>query len=348
MINIQRADQILFKEVSQLIEQTKERVALEINAELSLLYWSIGKMIQVEILKHQKAKYGDNTISILSEQLTRAFGKGWSDKQLRHCLRSAETFPDEEKFYVLSRKLSWTHIRTLMYIKDELKRDFYTELCIHEQWSSRQLRERIDSQLFERTAISRKPEETLASDLQLLRQSKRLSPELSFRDPYLLDFLGLEDKYSERDLESAILAELQHFILEFGHDFAFMERQKRITIDSEDYYIDLLFYHRSLRCLVAIELKLGNFKAAYKGQMELYLRYLEKNEMRKDENPPIGLLLCSGKNEEHIELMQLNQGNIRVAEYITKTIPKGKLMAKLQSSIELARKKLDYAADNDG
>jgi len=229
-----------------------------------------------------------------------------------------------------------------MYIKDELKRDFYSELCIHERWSSRQLQERIDSQLFERTTISRKPEETIASDLQALRTSKTISPDLSFRDPYILDFLGLGDKYSEHDLESAILAELQHFILEFGHDFAFMERQKRITIDHEDYYIDLLFYHRSLRCLVAIELKLGEFRAAYKGQMELYLRYLEKYEMREGENLPVGLLLCSGKNDEHIELLQLNQGNIRVAEYITQTIPKDVLIAKLHSSIELARKRLDY------
>lgn len=332
----------LFNEVSQLIEQTKKRVATEINAELSLLYWSIGKMIQVEVLNFKRAEYGESIIISLSEQLTRTYGKGWSAKQLRHCLHVVEIYPSEEKYSALRRQLCWTHIRTLMYIKDELKRDFYSELCIHERWSSRQLQERIDSQLFERTTISRKPEETIASDLQALRTSKTISPDLSFRDPYILDFLGLGDKYSEHDLESAILAELQHFILEFGHDFAFMERQKRITIDHEDYYIDLLFYHRSLRCLVAIELKLGEFRAAYKGQMELYLRYLEKYEMREGENLPVGLLLCSGKNDEHIELLQLNQGNIRVAEYITQTIPKDVLIAKLHSSIELARKRLDY------
>lgn len=347
MADIQIVGQTLFEEVSQLIESTRQRVATEINSELSQLYWTIGRMIQTEILKSNRAEYGENTINNLSEQLTKVYGKGWSEKQLRHCLRSAETFGNEEKFYALRRQLSWTHLRVLIYIKDDIKREFYTELCIHERWSSRQLRERIDSQLFERTAISRKPEETIAADLEVLRQNRELSPDLSFRDPYLLDFLGLGDKYSEKDLESAILAELQHFILELGHDFAFMERQKRITIDHEDYYIDLLFYHRSLRCLVVIELKLGDFKAAYKGQMELYLRYLEKHEMREGENLPVGLLLCSGKNDEHIELLQLNQGNIRVAEYITKTIPREELLAKLHSSIELAKQKIGYEADHD-
>lgn len=332
----------LFQEVSELIISARQRLASSINTELSMLYWSIGRKIQSEIIQDERAEYGGKTINNLSEQLTRAYGKGWSDKQLRHCLRSAETFEDEEKFYTLCRQLSWTHLKALIYIDDALKREFYTELCIHERWSSRQLQDRINSQLFERTAISRKPEETIALDLAMLRKSKEISPDLSFRDPYILDFLGLGDKYSEKDLESAILLELQHFILELGHDFAFMERQKRITIDHEDYYIDLLFYHRSLRCMVVIELKLGDFKAADKGQMELYLRYLEKYEMREGENLPVGLLLCSGKNDEHIELLQLNSGNIRVAEYITKTMPKAELMAKLHSSIEVARKRLSY------
>ena len=337
----------LFQDISALINSTRKRLASTINTELSILYWTIGKRIQTEILQMERAEYGEKTIHKLSDQLTLTYGKGWSDKQLRHCLRSAETFTDEEKFYALCRQLSWTHIKTLIYIEDPLKREFYTELCIHENWSSRQLQDRMNSQLFERTAISRKPEETIAADLEVLRLNKELSPDLSFRDPYLLDFLGLGDKYSEKDLESAILAELQHFILELGHDFAFMERQKRIAIDHEDYYIDLLFYHRSLRCLVVIEIKLGDFKAAYKGQMELYLRYLEKYEMREGENLPVGLLLCSGKNNEHIELLQLNQGNIRVAEYITRTVPKEELLAKLHSSIELARQKISYEADHD-
>jgi predicted nuclease of restriction endonuclease-like (RecB) superfamily len=177
----------------------------------------------------------------------------------------------------------------------------------YEHWSVRQLQERIKSLLFERTAISKKPEETIKRDLEQLKTKHSVSSDLVFRDPYILDFLGLSDNYSEKDLESTILAELQQFIIELGNDFAFLARQKRITIDNKDYYIDLLFYHRRLKSLVAIDLKIGEFEAGYKGQMELYLRYLEKYETIEGENLPIGLILCTGKNEEHIELMQLDK-----------------------------------------
>ena len=167
-----------------------------------------------------------------------------------------------------------------------------------------------------------------------------MSPDLVFRDPYFLDFLSLKNHYSEKDLESAILAELQDFIVELGSDFAFMARQKRITIDNDDYYIDLLFYHRRLRCLVVIELKIGKFTAADKGQVELYLRWLEKNEMQQGENPPIGLILCTHKNEEHVELLQLDKSNIRVADYLTELPAKKILEDKLHQSIERAKVKL--------
>ena len=191
--------------------------------------------------------------------------------------------------------------------------------------------------LYERTAISKKPEETIKQDLRKLQQDNQLSPDLVFRDPYLLDFLGLADTYSEKDLESTILAEMQRFITEMGSDFAFMARQKRITIDNRDYKIDLLFYHRRLKCLIAIDLKLGEFEAGHKGQMELYLRYLEKYEQVEGENTPIGLILCTGKNEEHVELMQLDKSNIRVAEYLTLLPSKAILQEKLHKAVEIAR-----------
>lgn len=339
MTDVIAKDTVLFSDISRLIVEARQRTAMQVNSELSLLYWSIGKRIRTEILNNERAEYGEKTIRQLSEQLTLEYGKGWSDKQLRHCLRSAETIQSEEKFYALRSQLTWTHIKSLMYIDDDLKREFYIELCIYEHWSSRQLQERINSLLFERTAISRKPEQTVANDLEILRKTGDITEDLSFRDPYILDFLGLADKYSERDLESAILSELQHFIMEFGQDFAFMARQKRITIDNDDYYIDLLFYHRSLRCLIVIELKIGEFEAAFKGQMELYLRYLEKYEQKAGENPPVGLILCSGKKTEHIELMQLHKSNIKVAEYLTSLPPKELLLKKLHQSIELAKSK---------
>jgi predicted nuclease of restriction endonuclease-like (RecB) superfamily len=228
---------------------------------------------------------------------------------------------------------------------DPLKRDFYIEMCKLEKWSSRQLQERVKSMLYERTAISKKPEETIQNELALLKNEQQLSADLVFRDPYFLDFLGLKDTYSEKDLETSILAELQRFIIELGSDFAFMARQKRIVIDNRDYKIDLLFYHRKLKCLVAIDLKIGEFEAGFKGQMELYLRYLEKHEKVEGENMPIGLILCTGKSEEHIELMQLNKSNIRVADYLTLLPPQKLLQEKLHKAVEIARQKLAHKND---
>lgn len=332
----------LLADVRQLIVVARQRVASTVNAELTSLYWQIGRRIGTDLLGGQRAEYGKQVVAELARQLTTDFGRGWSEPQLRHCVRLAEVFADAQILSTVQRELSWSHLKALIYIEDPLKRDFYTELCKLEHWSVRQLQERINSLLYERTAISKQPEATIRQDISLLREQGQLSPDLTFRDPYVLDFLGLADSYSERDLESAILAELQRFIIELGSDFAFLARQKRLTIDQRDYYIDLLFYHRRLRRLVAIDLKIGEFEAAYKGQMELYLRYLEKYEQVEGEDTPIGLILCTGKNQEHIELLQLPQSNIRVADYLTLLPPRETLQAKLHQSIELARSKLQH------
>jgi predicted nuclease of restriction endonuclease-like (RecB) superfamily len=316
-------------------------LAITVNATLSLLYWQIGKRINEEILQNQRAEYGKEIVSALSRQLTLDYGTGWSKRQLHHCIRFAEVFPDFEIVHTLCSQLSWSHLRLIIPMEDTLKRDFYIEMCKLEKWSTRTLQERIQSMLFERTAISKKPEQTIKNDLSLLNKEQKLSADLVFKDPYVLDFLGLKDTYSEKDLESAIIAELQRFISELGSDFAFLVRQKRITIDTTDYYIDLLFYHRRLKCLVAIDLKIGNFEASYKGQMELYLRYLEKYEQVEGENSPIGLILCSGKNAEHVELLQLDKSNIRVADYLTILPSQEVLKQKLHRAIELARNRFD-------
>lgn len=338
----------LLADIRRLIDAARYRVATVVNQELSWLYWHVGQLIRADVLQGQRAEYGKQVIATLAQRLTQLYGKGWSEQQLRHCLRAAETFPDEAIFSALRRDLSWTHIKTLIYLDDALKRDFYIEITRLESWSARQLQERIQSMLYERTAISRKPEETIRHEIGALREQGQLSPDLAFRDPYLLDFLGLADSYAEKDLESAIVAELQRFIIELGGDFAFMARQKRISIDGRDYYIDLLFYHRRLRCLVAIDLKIGEFEAAYKGQMELYLRYLEKYEQVAGENTPIGLILCTGKNEEHVELLQLDRSNIRVADYLTLLPPKEILQDKLHRSIEIARQRLAGSDREEG
>lgn len=328
---------ILSEEVTAMVTESKNKVAQQINTGLTLLYWNIGHRIKTEIIKDRRATYGQEVILTLSKHLTENFGRGWSKRQLHSCVRFSEIYPDIEIVHSLSAQLSWTHIRQVLPIENELKRTFYIEMCWLEKWSYRQLKDRIRSMLYERTAISRQPEETIKHDLALLRNEKKVNTDLVFRDPYLLDFLGLSDNYSEKDLESAILVELQKFIIEIGSDFAFMARQKRIIIDSKDFYIDLLFYHRRLKCLVAIDLKIGDFEAGYKGQMELYLRYLEKYEMVEGENTPIGLILCTGKNKEHIELLQLDKSNIRVAEYYTALPDIELLEKKLHQAILLAR-----------
>ncbi len=330
----------LLEELRGLIAQSHASIAVTVNSAMSVLYWEMGHRINADILQNQRASYGQEVVSSLAKVLSLEFGKGWSEKHLRHCLRAAETFQNKEIFYALSRELSWTHLRSVIYMEDALKRSFYIEMCRMEKWSTRILQERINSMLYERTAISKKPEETIKNEIQALEANKQLTNNLVFRDPYLLEFLGLQDTYSEKDLESAILVELQKFIIELGSDFAFMARQKRITIDNEDYYLDLLFYHRRLRCLVAIELKLGKFEAAHKGQMELYLKWLEKYEQVEGENSPVGLILCASKNEEHIELLQLENSNIKVAEYLTQLPDMKVLEMKLNQAIELAKNKI--------
>ncbi len=331
----------LLKDIRLLIEEARAAVATTVNAGLTMLYWRVGKRINEEILKGKRAEYGENIVVLLSRQLAVEYGTGFADKNLRRMIQFAASFPDEQIVVSLIRQLSWTHFIALIPIKDPLKRDFYTEMCRLERWSVRTLRRKIDGMLYERTAISRKPELVIRHELDTLRSEEQMTPDLVFRDPYFLDFLGLKDRYIERDIEDAILREMEAFILELGVDFAFLARQKRITIDNDDYYLDLLFFHRGLKRLVAIELKLGDFKPADKGQMELYLRWLQKHETKPGEGSPLGLILCAGKKQETVELLELEKSGIRVAEYLT-ALPSRKVLEKeLHKVIEHARKRLE-------
>ncbi|MBR0101560.1 MAG: DUF1016 family protein [Treponema sp.] len=339
---VNEKDKSLFLDIKNIIDSAKKDLAVQVNSTMSALYWEIGNRINQDLLKEKRAEYGKQIVSQLAKQLQAEYGSNsFSEKNLRRMMQFASVFPDRKIVVSLIRQFSWTHIIAFIPIQDELKRSFYMEMCRLENWSVRTLREKIDGMLYERTAISKKSEETIKNELASLKDSDKLTPDLVFKDPYFLDFLGLHDSYSEKDLENAILSEMEKFICEMGTDFGFMARQKRITIDNEDYYIDLLFSHRRLHCLVVVELKLGEFKAAYKGQMELYLRWLEKNDHVEGENPPIGLILCAGKNSEHVELMHLEESNIRVAEYLTKLPDQKLLEQKLNQAIEFARNRLE-------
>jgi predicted nuclease of restriction endonuclease-like (RecB) superfamily len=326
--------------IAQLIEQAQRYVVVNVNTTMVTLYWQIGKMIQEDIVKSDRAEYGRALLENLGKELTVSFGRGYSRQNLNRMVDFFRHCPDIEICSTVSSKLSWSQIQVLMRIKDGVKREFYLTMSVNEHWSVRQLSERIDSQLFERTAISKKPEETIINDLKTLREDGKMTLDLFLKDPVMLDFLNLKDCYSEKDLEQVIVRELENFILEMGRDFAFLARQKRITVGREDYYLDLLFFHRKLKRLVAIELKLDEFKHSYKSQMELYLRWLDKYERNEDEETPIGLLLCSGKDDELVDLLSLNETGIHVVTYMTELPPKELLLAKLQQAIKTAKLKL--------
>jgi predicted nuclease of restriction endonuclease-like (RecB) superfamily len=335
----------LFQDLRSLIIEARQDIARQVNSALVLLYWRVGQRIHQDILKEKRAEYGEEIVPTVSAQLVAEFGEGFSKRNLFRMIRFAEVFLAEQIVSTLSTQLGWSHFVEIIPLKDELQRDFYAEMCRIERWSVRTLRQKISSMLFERTALSRKPVELAKQELAQLREEDKLTPDLVFRDPYLLDFLGLKDTYSEKDLETAILRELEAFILELGVGFTFVARQKRMTVDDEDYYLDLLFYHRKLRRLVAIDLKLGKFQAADKGQMELYLRWLEKYEQQPEEGTPIGLILCADKSEEQIKLLQLDKSGIRVAAYLTELPPRKLLQKKLHEAILLARVRLEEKSE---
>jgi predicted nuclease of restriction endonuclease-like (RecB) superfamily len=335
----------LLADVRELIHAARAQTAQAINAGLTLLYWQIGQRIRRDILREQRAEYGEKIVATLSQQLSAEFGRGYSERNLANMVRFAEVFPDPKILQSLIAKLGWTHFQQIIYLDDPLKRDFYAEMCRIEKWNTRTLRKKIGSLLFERTALSKKPDKLIRQELDALRASDRLTPDLVFRDPYILDFLGLKDTYAEKDVESAILREIESFILELGVGFCFVARQKRMTIDDRDYHLDLLFYHRKLRRLVAVELKLGDFEAGDKGQMELYLNWLKRHECEPGEAAPLGIILCAGKTQQHAELLELAQSGIHVASYWTKVLPRKQLERKLHEAVRLARARLAAGKD---
>lgn len=338
-------DSSLLTELRELISQTQSEVARTVNSTLVQLYWQVGTRIRTEVLRNQRAEYGKQILVTLSTELVKDFGRGFAKSNIANMVLLAEQFPVLEILQTLSGKLTWSHFVELLRVKQPLAREFYAEMCRVENWSVRTLRAKIQGMLFERTAISKKPDELIRQELAELRDGDTLSRNMVFRDPYFLDFLGLKDTYSEHDLEQAILRELEAFILELGTGFAFVGRQVRIVIDGEDYYLDLLFYHRKLRRLVVIDLKLGEFQAADKGQMELYLRWLEKHETEPGEQSPLGLILCAGQSREKVELLQLDASGIHVATYLTELPPIEVLQAKLHQALRDARRVLEQRAD---
>jgi predicted nuclease of restriction endonuclease-like (RecB) superfamily len=326
----------LITTVIQLIENAKAKVTIHTNSVMVTLYWNVGNTINKEILGEKRAEYGEHVIAKMAVTLTELYGSGFDRPNIFRMLKFSRIFT-EEIGVTLSHQLSWSHIIKVMAINDELKREFYIEMCCLEKWGVRVLKQKIDSMFYERTAIAKQPEEIIKSELVKLKQGKVGNPALYLQDPYVLSFLNSKNISTEFDLEQAILDELQAFIQEFGSDFCFVARQKRMSTEKNDRYLDLLFFHRGMRRLIAVELKLSSFQPEHIGQMEWYLKWLNKYERKLGEEQPLGIIICSDKDQEDIELLELDKTGIHVAQYITELPAKEVFQNKLKQAITLAK-----------
>lgn len=327
---INRTENILFKDLAQIIEQGKQKAVTQVNSLLTLTYWHVGKKINDHILNNERAEYGKQIVFDIAQQLELRFGKQFTEKNLRRMMRFAEVFSEFTIVAPLVRQLSWSHFLILLPIKSDEAKSFYAQKAIEAKWSKRELQNQIERKAFERNEIANTQAYSELTEIQN-----------TFKDPYFLDFLGLKNGYLENDLESAIINDLESFILELGAGFSFIERQKRIILDGKDFYLDLLFYHRKLKRLIAIELKLGDFEPSHKGQMELYLKWLNKYDKQEGENNPIGLILCAGKSHEQIELLEMSKDGIMVAEYWTELPSKKELEKKLHTLVIEAKERIE-------
>jgi predicted nuclease of restriction endonuclease-like (RecB) superfamily len=326
----------LLGDLRTLVQSARQQIATAAYSTQTLLCWHMGRRLDREHLQGGRAAYGKQILVTVSRELTAEYGRGFSYAEIARMIQFAQAYPEEAIVVTLSQQLSWSHFHALLPIKDPLARDFYAEMCRIERWDVRTLRQKIGGMLFQRTALSKRPTSVISAEISKLRDGQ-MSPDTVFRDPYLLDLLGLKGAYGERDLESAILREIEGVLLELGTGFAFVARQKRMSVGKDDFHLDLLFFHRHLRRLIAVELKLESFQPAHVGQMELYLRWLDKHERAPGEEAPIGLILCAAADAEQVELLQLDAKSIRVSEYLTALPPLPMLRERLHQAMEHAR-----------
>jgi predicted nuclease of restriction endonuclease-like (RecB) superfamily len=334
---------ILIQDIQLLIDGARHKAAQAVNTTHLLLNWHIGDRIQQEFLKDQARTelYGQQIIHSLAEELEVTYGRSYDRSSLSRMIKFAKLFPDKENVATLAQQLRWSHVIEVLAIQDDLKRDFYIEMCRIERWSVRGLRKKINSLLFERTALAKKPDILIKKELERMRDDGTLSTDVVFHDPYIIPFTGLKDNHSETDLENAILDELVPFLQELGSDFCFVARQKRMSTETTDKFLDLLLFHRSLKKLIALELKIGRFEPAHKGQMEWYLNWLDQHERKPDEGKPIGIILCADKNEDDIHYLDMDTSGIHVAQYLTALPPKKILEEKLRQAIRVARERYE-------
>jgi len=361
--------------IRRLLEEARRQAARSVNAVLTATYWEVGRrIVEFEQGGKGRAEYGEGLLKRLSADLTKRFGRGFSERNLEqmrlfYLAHSPEKISqtlsaklDIQKSQTLSAKsgsnrkaricetlssklaleqvaaafpLSWSHYVRILQVRNPYGRDFYESEALRGGWSVRQLDRQIGSQFYERTALSRNKAAMLKKG-EKDKPGDRMAPEEELKDPYLLEFLGLKDEYSERELEEALILHLESFLLELGGDFTFIGRQKRLRVGDEWFRVDLVFFHRRLRCLVLIDLKLDVFKPADAGQMHLYLNYAREHWTHEDENPPVGLILCAGKDAAVARYALEGLPNKVLASEYRTTLPKERVLAKELEQTKIA------------
>jgi len=323
-------ENVLFARVSEIIENRKTRASSYANQEVTLMFWEVGHYVNSTVLAGKRAEYGKQIVTELAAKLMKKYGQSFEIHNIRRMMRFADKFKDFTIVTELASQLSWSHFLEILPINSDDARLYYANEAVSRCLGTKELRRQIYRKAYERQEIA---------NLQLSESST--IPFNVFKDPYLLDIFGLKENFIEADLEKAILTELEAFILEFGNGFTFVARQKRMIIDGEDIVLDLLFFHRKLKRLVAVELKIGKFKAAYMGQMLLYLKWLDRHERQDGEESPIGIILCTSAEREKVELLELDKSGIAVAEYWTELPPKSLLEEKLKAILIEAKERLE-------
>ena len=319
-----------FDDIVKIIEGAKDRAYRKVNEELILMYQEVGKYISE---KSKEAGYGSNFVENVADFFSENYPdlKGFNRRGLYRMKQFYELYKDDEKVSPLVTQLSWTnHLKIMSGSKSKEERQFYIELAVREKYSKRELERQMDSGYYERYMLSN------GERLPAIQKAKQETHNL-FMDSYVLEFLDAPKIGSERDFQKSILENLKNFILEIGKDFSFIGNEYRVQVGNHDYYIDLLFYHRGLSCLVAFELKIGEFKPEYIGKMNLYLEALDREVKKKTENPSVGVILCASKDDEVVEFaLSRSLSPTMVSEYTLKLIDKNMLQRKLKEYTEIA------------
>lgn len=347
-------------DIKQLVQQARYASARSVNAIMTVTYWEIGRrIVRVEQKDQKRANYGEKLIKKMSKDLTKSCGKGFGERSLERCRQFYLTYARSKKSSTVLTEslrslksgkpseihsklpdifpLPWTAYVRLLSVEDKDARKFYEEEALRGGWSVRQLDRQIRSQFYTRTLLSKNKMAMLTKGAKAKTEDK-VTPEEAVKDPYILEFLNLKDEYSESELEEALIHHLESFLIELGGDFAFIGRQKRLRIGDEWFRVDLVFFHRGLNCLVIIELKVNDFSYADAAQMNMYLNYAGEHWTKKNENPPVGLILCTGKEKTLVKYTLKGMSNkILTADYTTK-LPSTKLLTK---EIEKTKKMLE-------